>query len=329
MVNTRNLENATTSHTNNNRNNNNLSNSNNKNSGKKKKRGGKNKNKRHLSFDDSITESQENALLNFSSSFTSSQSEHGNSELLSMINSLKREIATLNSAFREELSTLESAFHEFKEQKNTEIKELKDKLHNYESDNNSLYAEVQLTDIRKSVQALEESQDQLQQDQVKNILVISGVGLPEGVENEDCKNTVAKTIEQKLRIKLQPNAISDVYRIGKKRNENNAKDKRPIRFKIEEQGLKSKLISTCIKEKPNVFINEFLTPGKRKLLKKALIIRRDHRQLLHSCYYKNGVLHIKKSPNDDPIKIKNDEELNSYLNSTHLNLTALQEVNQS
>lgn len=284
----------------------------------------KNKNKNNqieeeLSHDISLTSSQENAILSIPPPPLSPifQTNPNESETQLSLSILKEEIDLLKIAFNKLKEEKDEEIAKLKEEKDTEIAYLKSKVLALENDRTESVSPTgtELEAIRNTVQNIAESQETLQQEQVKNTCVITGA-LPVGSQNEDCKDTLTKVIESKLKIKLNPNAVTEVFRLGKLKTEEGIQDKRPISFKIKEEGLKSKLVRSAIENKPDVYINEFLIQKNKDLLKRALTIRRDHRNLIHSCYFRNGLLHIKKSERSSTITIKNNDELNIYLNNS-------------
>ena len=137
---------------------------------------------------------------------------------------------------------------------------------------------------------------------------------PVETEQENCNQTIINTIRNKLHINIQPNAIADVYRLGRKK-ENIQYNRRPIKFKLINPNLKGDLIKACINLKPNIYINEFLSPNKKKLLSNAITIKKDHPTLIKKVFMKNSILHIKKINNDTEsvIKIKNQAELDNFI----------------
>ena len=290
---------------------NNTSNVNKKNNMKTKNNKGKNNVVEEESNDESFSASQENALL-------STPPPLPNSPSLNNFFSSDIHLTILN--LKEEIASLKDAFDQLRQQKDEEINDLKTRIQILENNNqDETPLSPDLSEIRNTVQLIEESQTQLQQENIKNICVITG-SVPEYTPNENAKEAVTKLIEEKLKIKLKQNSISEVFRLGTKKTGNSArtKDTRPLRFKINEEGLKSKLISACIKEKPSIYVNEYLTAKNKALLKKALAIRKDHINLICSCYIKNGTLNVKRTPSGAATKIKNDSELDEYLINTNV-----------
>lgn len=315
---------------NNNKNNRNINNN---------QRGVKQKEELHLD-DDSITESQENELLRMTPPLISSPLalSSPSSPSLSNLPHSPNHSATENSQdllefineLKEEIISLKQAFHELKEEdkKNkNEIAELKNKLSQFENNNNNNNDDssdtprigsqlTQLSEIRDSIRNIAEAQDQLQQENLKHVVVLSGDEIIQGTEHEDCEQAVINTIANKLNIDISPGDISDAYRLGKKPDDG-VNDRRPIRFKINKPNLKSKLTQEMVKKKLSLYLNEFLSPLRKKLLQRALRIRKEHRNLIHTCYFNNGVLIIKRSQNTEPVKVKNERELDNYLVSVN------------
>ena len=148
------------------------------------------------------------------------------------------------------------------------------------------------------------------QDKHANEVVISGPNIPVGSDNEKSEEVLDKFLRTHLHINLKKGSITRAYRLGAKKE--NMPDKRPLCFKVGDEQTKSTLIKTIINSKKGVFINEYLTSYKRKLLTKALQLKKDKRYVTR-CFISNGILHVKNSPDARYTKIKTPEELDLYL----------------
>src|ERR1700755_1075371 len=187
---------------------NNTSNVNKKNNMKTKNNKGKNNVVEEESNDESFSASQENALLSTPPPLPDSPS-------LNNFFSSDIHLTILN--LKEEIASLKDAFDQLRQQKDEEINDLKTRIQILENNNqDETPLSPDLSEIRNTVQLIEESQTQLQQENIKNICVITG-SVPEYTPNENGKEVVTKLIEEKLKIKLKQNSISEAFRLGTKK----------------------------------------------------------------------------------------------------------------
>ena len=72
-------------------------------------------------------------------------------------------------------------------------------------------------------------------------------------------------------------------------------------------------MSACITMKPNMYVNESLTPKRLALFKTIWNIRREKRQHFQQCYTKDGKICIKLKCSNQKHIITNERALNDFL----------------
>ena len=116
-------------------------------------------------------------------------------------------------------------------------------------------------------------------------LIISGDCLPDECEGEDTTKIVVDLVKEKLQLELNPNSISVSHRLGKPRltktsatPSTKSARPRPIIIKLVQRSIKYDLIKACAIHKPPLYINESLTPARKRLLHDVLRIRASHKK---------------------------------------------------
>lgn len=103
-------------------------------------------------------------------------------------------------------------------------------------------------------------------------------------------NVVVNTIKDILKINIRESNISVAHRMSQYRV-------RHMIVKLVNRSQKYQIVGACIKTRPNLYINESLTPNHLSLLKQVLAIRKQHRQKFQQCFTKDGKIIIKlKTP---------------------------------
>ena len=72
-------------------------------------------------------------------------------------------------------------------------------------------------------------------------------------------------------------------------------------------------MNACITVKPNLYINESLTPKRRFLFKKVWDIRKRHRDLFQQCYTQDGKIYVKLRASNHKHVITTDSDLVDFL----------------
>jgi len=183
--------------------------------------------------------------------------------------------------------------------------------------------------LRKNIEALENKIGKVEQKlqeqtgktehlmQVKESksCVLSGPSVPQGREKENCNDIVANLISKKLNINLPSGSIVGASRLGYEKE--GKPDRRSIRFNVPDEKIRSTLIGACIKVKPNFYINEYLTSYNKKLLRRALELKKDLK-LISTCFVKQGILNVSKIKGSKTTKIFSFQDLNDFLKITNV-----------
>ena len=184
------------------------------------------------------------------------------SEFALMRKDFENGFSKLREELLERISSLEITFQNQLEQKNQEIKAIKD--------------ENQI--LRTSLKKLEEKIDDSEALEKRDCIVISG-NIPTAEIGENCVQKVHDLIKNKLRINIQPSDVSTAYRLGKK-PVSQQPDKRKIMVKLCRRDLKKDILNACKEIKPGFFINESLTPTRNTILYILRQIKREPNSLL-------------------------------------------------
>ena len=160
----------------------------------------------------------------------------------------------------------------------------------------------------------EEKAEFMLQDRHKDVMVLTG-NVPLCIANEDCNKIVQSTLQEKLSLRVPVTDIQKASRIGPPKP--SGPDNRPIRFVLN-PAQKRDIIGACIQKKPDVHVNEYLTPYKNKLYFRARQAKRELQEVIKSCYVSDGVIIIKQA-NKSNVKIRTESDLNRYLESVRIN----------
>ena len=167
-----------------------------------------------------------------------------------------------------------------------------------------------INSLESKVMQLQDKIDDIEQYERRDTLIVSGPALPSETPNENSTDVVVRSIKENLHVNINPSDVNVAHRLGTKRNQNIA---RPIIVKLHSRQKKSEIIQACITVKPNLYVNESLTPKRRALFKTVWDIRKKHRELFQQCYTQEGKIIVKlKSSNLKEI-ITTDETLSCFL----------------
>lgn len=168
-----------------------------------------------------------------------------------------------------------------------------------------------ITSLTSRVNDLELSLDSVDQYERRDTVILTGASLPPETPQENTTNIVTQVVKNHLKISLKDSDISVTHRLGPKRQQLN----RPIIVKLVNRSLKHDLVGACIQLRPQLFVNESLTPKRRGLLNKILTIRKAHRQKFQQCYTQDGKIIIKLRNSVTKHTITDEKHLESFLQS--------------
>ena len=203
-----------------------------------------------------------------------------------------------------------------------EIKGLKDCLSDKDKEITRLNKENKL--LKTSIQDLELRMDELEQYSRRDCVVITGRELPPEEENEKTTELVMKTAQEKLGVTITRQDISIAHRLGKPRKQqaqpntsstdNSTIRPRPIIVKLVRRSLKYDLVHACVTRKPNLSVNESLTPRRMTLMRSILAVRKVHKQKFKQCYSNEGKIFILLHGSTQKFCITSQETLLEFLN---------------
>ena len=145
----------------------------------------------------------------------------------------------------------------------------------------------------------------------KDTLIFSGQGIPEVTAGENCTAIVKDIVKNKLQLEIRVNDISTAHRLGKKVS-NQQPDKRNIIIKLCRRDQKSDILNACRQLKPDIYINESLTPIRGTIMYVLRKARRQFPRIITGCYSRDGRVFVwLRSPNSSP----NDKDIRQSVNS--------------
>ena len=162
------------------------------------------------------------------------------------------------SAIREDMAKLKA---EFLDQLNIKTKVIED-----------LSNEIEI--LKAKVIKLEEKVEDSEAYERRDTLVISGKNVPPVTPGESCVSIVCSLLRSQLNLNVQPTDLSTAHRLGKKPT-NQQLDTRRIIMKLCRRDIKGDILKACRQLKPNIFINESLTPARNTIM---YVLRRAKRK---------------------------------------------------
>lgn len=103
----------------------------------------------------------------------------------------------------------------------------------------------------------------------RDTVIVSGSAFPPENQSENPKSVVVSLIKENFKLIIKDD-INVVHRSGLVNDRNT----RPIIVKLHKRSLKYDLVGACVKLRPNIFVNERLTPKRRSISKQILAIRK-------------------------------------------------------
>lgn len=242
-------------------------------------------------------------------------------------NSSEEEVPSLGDIWRVLIQIKENTNHlneEFEQLKTSfalqdkEISKLKEANSKLVKENVALNTRIQNMEVSmeskdKQLKDLFNQQDSLEQYTRKNSLEIIGVPV---MEEHNCEDIVL-AIARKLEVDLQPEDIEISHRLKRKGPNGTAssaiiakfvshKKKTELyraRVKLKDKSLKDffPTLTDYAEVASRVFINENLTPARRKLL--GVTLKKKHEGELHSVWTLDGKIFTKATPTASPTMI--------------------------
>ena len=183
------------------------------------------------------------------------------------------------------------------------IDEKDEKIANLEKEVSSLKSTISKLERDQLIQQYE--MDDLKFASNKDFLILSGPGVQQG---NDPINCIKSTIQLKTGIVIGDNTISEASTITPK----NPTSKKMFKFKLKHE-TKVEIVLQLAEKHPDVYLNEAISPLKRRLLTKASSVKAALPQKIKSVYFRNGLLRINEVGENAPKNtIRSEVELIDY-----------------
>ena len=188
-------------------------------------------------------------------------------------------------------------------EKDKVIEELTSRLNSLQDSNSRLEAQVS-----SSLAALDKRLDDQDMYERRDTLVLSGPALPPESENEDAVMSVVNTVSNELKINIQPCDIDVAHRLGRSKEGHH----RPIICKFVRRSTKSLIVHKCVTLKPQLYVNEHLTPARQQIYRKLLKLKKDT-QLITQLHTKNGKFFLRLKDISQRFNFTDESTLRSIL----------------
>lgn len=213
---------------------------------------------------------------------------------LSILSTLEDDISKLSEEGKTIVSIIIKAMQAMSDKKDQVINQLQNKV---------IVLESKLCDLENLI-------DDVNQYERRDTLIVSGASLPKETSNENSAEVFISAVKDNLRINISHTDINVAHRIGNSTQQNASK---PIIVKLHSRLKKQEIINACITIRPNLHINESLTPKRLALFKTVWSIRKDNRDLFQQCYTKDGKIYVKLRCSNQKHIITNEQNLNNFL----------------
>ena len=124
---------------------------------------------------------------------------------------------------------------------------------------------LEVNTLKVKIANMEEIIDDADAYERRDTLIFSGDAIPQFKTGENCRDIVCNLAKDKLNLQIAHTDVSTSHRLGKK-PEDQRVDKRNIIVKLCRRDLKRDLINACKEKKPDLFINENLTPLRNTIM---------------------------------------------------------------
>lgn len=124
--------------------------------------------------------------------------------------------------------------------------------------------ENKIVKLEDKITKLESQLDDVSQYERRDTVIISGPAMPLEMASENPVDVVIRSIKDNLKINLTQDDINVAHRLGEKKTQN---INRPIIVKLMSRQKMFEITDACVKVRPNIYVNESLTPKRRALFK--------------------------------------------------------------
>lgn len=169
--------------------------------------------------------------------------------------------------------------------------------------------ETKVSALENKITVLQDTIDDVDQYERRDTVIISGPSLPDETTHENPADIIVNTIKQQLHINMTHSDINVAHRLGTRQQDK----KRPIIVKLQNRAKKSELVQACVTVKPQLYINESLTPRRRSIYSTVRKIRAQHKHLFQQCYTSDGKIIVKLKSSTTKYTITSESTLTSFL----------------
>ena len=166
-----------------------------------------------------------------------------------------------------------------------------------------------VTNLNDKVENLTKHLDNVEQYERRDTILLSGPVLPNETQHENTTQVAIASIKENLKININERDINIAHRLGSSVHQK----KRPIIVKLTNRSLKQDLVGACVNLKPQLYINESLTPTRLSIFKQVLNVRKTHRAKFQQCYTSDGKIVIKLKNSTQKHMITDNTSLMSFL----------------
>lgn len=171
--------------------------------------------------------------------------------------------------------------------------------------------QTKISALENKVFQLESLIDDVDQYERRDTVIVSGPSLPDETTMENPTEIIVNTIKHHLHVNMTQSDVNVAHRLGPKTQGK----KRPIIVKLQNRAKKSELVQACITIRPQLHINESLTPKRRALYSVIRKLRAQHRHLFQQCYTSDGKIIIKLKNSSVKYTITSEQTLTAFLDN--------------
>ena len=181
--------------------------------------------------------------------------------------------------------------------------------------------ERQVAVLKSDLSVMNDRLDNAESSERKDMLIMSGVSVPQYTEGENARGLVLGTIKQKMKLEFKSDDFLEVFRLGKKPVAQQP-DKRSILMRLRNSEIKENLLGAARKVKPEgLYFNENLTATRSNILYTLRQAKRFHPEKISTCGSTNGRVYVMLQPTTPTTRraklfIGNRDKLEAFLSDT-------------
>lgn len=198
-------------------------------------------------------------------------------------------VAAIVEQMEEKLEQLRAEFRREMADKDKQISELHDEVNS----------------LKMKLSKVDERVDDADAYERRDTLIFSGSGVPLSRDQESCPDIVCSLVKEKLKVQLSTSDISTCHRLGRK-PVTQKPDSRSIIVKLCRRDLKGDLLFACRELKPDIYVNESLTPTRNRIMYVLRRARQQFPEKISGSSSRDGrVMVWVKPPNSEAVGARN------------------------